>query len=398
MTEAPRERPRLLYISAVEPASGADVLSLDSRITVGVLSRDFDISLAVAGPVQTAALNQLRIDLGPVRVTGGFDRSGADRPEPGLRRLMREVWDTDSVCARLQATLQRSAAQYDFVLIDSLLAWPYRPAGLKAPVGYVLRQWYSDPEHESGFLTGWRNKGLRDYERAAMTSADHVFAQTDIASRLSEWGVSMRSLKAALSQPDSARPILTDVDFNLTARRLGYRGYLGDSRNLASLYWFLDNVWALAGSTLPDTEFHIVGTAPPRELREKLVRYDNIKLHWSSDDAQLLSLHCRVMVEPLLFEDHVDAKLVNAMARGIPTVTTQRAIERSHCRLHSGLVAAARREDMVVAIKRLLSDSVVWNNAARESTALARQQLPVFELAHAVRRAFGGRQRRSGNA
>ena len=101
------------------------------------------------------------------------------------------------------------------------------------------------------------------------------------------------------------------------------------------------------------------------------------------------------MIEPLLFEDHVDAKLVNAMARGIPTVTTRHAMRRSHFRMRSGVVVADSREEMVVAINRMMSDSVFWKRAAREGMAAAREQLPRFELAHCIRRELNRYHRHS---
>jgi len=54
--------------------------------------------------------------------------------------------------------------------------------------------------------------------------------------------------------------------------------------------------------------------------------------------------------------------------------------------MRSGVVVADSREDMVVAINRLMSDSVFWKQAAREGMVAAREQLPRFELAHCIRR------------
>lgn len=388
MSGGVRQRPRLLYISAADINAGDDILPLESRISIGVLSRDFDVSLAVAGPVGTVALNRLRLSLGPMRVTGAFESSRADRPaDKGLRRAMKEAFDTDVVSARLQATIQRVASEVDFVVVDSLLAWPYRPVGVKGPTAFVARETQAMMSgSRRGFLSNLRGRGMADYEKAALSSADMVFAAPELAASLSEWGIPMRSLQVSFNKPDSASPTLAEVDYSLTARRIGYMGYLADPRNIASLNWFLDNVWSVAAPALPDVEFHIVGKAPSRELREKMVRYPNIKLHWSSDDQQLLAQRCRVVVEPLLFEDHVDAKLINAMARGIPTVTTRHAMKRCHCSMQEGIIATDSREGMALAINRLLSDPAVWKNAARTSAALAREQLPAFELAHCMRR------------
>jgi len=379
--------PQLLYICAAMPDAGEDIISLESRVNIGILSRDFDVSLAVVGPVTTVGLNRLRVDLGPSRVTGGFEASNADRPaEKDLSPYVASVLGSDIINARLQTTIQRKAHDFDLVVVDSLLAWPYRPVGTKAPVALVAQSLASRSFKHAGLLGGVSDRKFREYEINVLSSADMVFAPLELARELSEAGVPMRVLQYSFSKSDVATPTLGDVDFNLTSKRIGYVGYLGDRDNIASLNWFLDEVWSVADKTMPDVEFHIIGKAPSRDLRERMAGLERVKLHWSSDDQLLFDQRCRVVIEPLLYEHHVDAKLVNAMARGIPTVTTLHALRRSHFRLRAGLTCAESREGMVLAINRLMSDPMAWKAAANDAKALVREQLPAFELAHCIRR------------
>ena len=44
-------------------------------------------------------------------------------------------------------------------------------------------------------------------------------------------------------------------------------------------------------------------------------------------------LGCRAVIEPLMFEQHVDTKLVNAMSQGPPVITTQEGMRRAHAEL-----------------------------------------------------------------
>ena len=128
----------LLYISAVQSQSGDGVLSLQSRINIGVLSRDFEVSLAVVGPVTVEGLHRLRVDLGPARVTGGFETSSADRDcEKGLRKLMKARFGDTKLNARLQTTIQRNAEAFDAIVVDGLLSWPYRPVGTDVPLAFI---------------------------------------------------------------------------------------------------------------------------------------------------------------------------------------------------------------------------------------------------------------------
>lgn len=384
---------RVLYITAVQPQSGEGVVSLQSRINIGVLSRDFDVSVAVAGPVTVEGLHRLRVDLGPSRVTGGFEKSSADREcEKGLRKSAKERLGSTLLCARLQTTIQRNAGAFDVVVIDSLVAWPYRPVDAGIPVAFIP----CGQEHVD-LQSGKSEQSSSDiddpYVIDICNQADMVLIRPELGSLLSERGVSMRRLQYSFSHPTGARPTLAEVDFNLTDTKVGFTGYLADPGNLASLNWFLEEIWPVLQQVIPGIEFHIVGAAPSRDLHDKLAKLSGVTLHWSTDDRQLLDERCRVVVEPLLFENHVDAKLVNTMARGIPAVTTRHALRRAHFKMRSGVVLADSREDMVVAIKRLMSHPAVWKQAAREGMAAAREQLPRFELAHCLRRELRRLQR-----
>ena len=65
---------KLLYITSVDTQQDNATLRVPTQALVSALSRDFEISLAVVGPVSQTALNELRVKLGITRVTGGFER------------------------------------------------------------------------------------------------------------------------------------------------------------------------------------------------------------------------------------------------------------------------------------------------------------------------------------
>ena len=172
---------------------------------------------------------------------------------------------------------------------------------------------------------------------------------------------------------------------------MGYVGYLGDDRNLASLEWLLREVWAPAQRTLADIELHLVGAAPPSPLRELAAASNNVYLH-SGSRQQLELMGCRAVIEPLLFEQHVDTKVVKAMTHGLPVITTQTALQRAHADTGEGVLVAGGPEQMSVLLHQLMADRELWQlhaSAARRTAAL---QLADFEVAHDLRRAILKRQ------
>ena len=124
---------KLLYITAVQPQRDKPALTEASRSVISILARDFEISLAVAGPASTADLNSLRADLGVIRVAGGFERGDGDSPvDPELKSLLEGRGVSPVVNAQLKAAIQRRAAVFQSVVVDSLDAIPYLPLGFQA--------------------------------------------------------------------------------------------------------------------------------------------------------------------------------------------------------------------------------------------------------------------------
>ena len=134
-------RPQVLYLTTFDQLAGAAGLSRETRIVVGVLARDFDLSLAIAGPIDHQELQKLRDHFASVRAAGGFPASSADQPAvAGLRGLAKARLGTDIVNARLQAAIQRRAEGFEAVVIDDLLATPYLPARQNGPVYYLAHR------------------------------------------------------------------------------------------------------------------------------------------------------------------------------------------------------------------------------------------------------------------
>ena len=136
---------KLLYITAVQPQRDKPALTEATRSVISILARDFEISLAVAGPASTADLNSLRADLGVIRVAGGFERGDGDSPvDPELKSLLEGRGVSPVVNAQLKAAIQRRAAVFQSVVVDSLDAIPYLPLGISGRTVFFAQRIESD--------------------------------------------------------------------------------------------------------------------------------------------------------------------------------------------------------------------------------------------------------------
>ena len=112
-------RPQVLYLTAADRLTGTAGLSRETRLVVGVLARDMDLSLGIAGPIDHQSLQTLRDHFASLRAAGGFPASSADQPvDRALRKLSIERLGSEIVNARLQAAIQRRSNTFDAVVID----------------------------------------------------------------------------------------------------------------------------------------------------------------------------------------------------------------------------------------------------------------------------------------
>jgi hypothetical protein len=293
------------------------------------------------------------------------------------------------VNARLQAAIQRRATTFDAVVLDALLATAYLPAGQSCPTYYLGHR--CESQAEAGRWWHWlrqrEQRALKQCEKAALQSVTAIFAKPAVASELLAEGLPLSQLNPSFGQFRQEIAMGEPMKRQETHQRVGYAGYLGDERNLASLEWLLREVWTPAHRTLAGTELHLVGTAPPSPLRELAAANNNVYLH-SGGREQLRHLGCRAVIEPLIHEQHVDTKLVNAMSHGLPVITTQDGLGRAHAELGEGVLVAAGPEQMSMTVHQLMNDEALWQLHASAAVRTAALQLPDFEVAHDLRRAL----------
>ena len=384
--------PKLIYITAVQTVRGKSALTEATRSVVSLLSRDFEVSLAVTGAAANADLTALSADLGVINAVGGFEQGEGDTPvEPELKALLESRGVPPLVNAELKTAIQLGAADVAAVIIDSIDALPYLPRGVSGRTVFFLQRIESEsPELARGFLGTRRVKRLREYEFGNLSRCDRVFATTEFSRDLLAAGVPMDKLVDESTPASSARPTTVVSGLTATRMRIGYAGYLGDANNVNSLLWFLDNVWSGIRDAVPGLEFHVRGLDAGDDLITDLDSRNDVFLHRDSNDVRITELGIRAMVEPLLNEAHVEAKLVNAMVRGIPIATTREAISKARLELGDSVSIADSPTDMVLNLRRILSEATLWQALSDRSLKMGSDLLAYHEVAHAMRRYLSG--------
>ncbi len=135
--------------------------------------------------------------------------------------------------------------------------------------------------------------------------------------------------------------------------------------------WFVNDILKLIRAAVPAAELHIVGSNPTARVRA--LAGEGIRLAADVSDAELAGFYAeaRVAAVPLRFGAGVKLKVVEALAAGLPLVTTPVGAEG--CDGLGGVIpVTASPPDFAAAVLRLLTDDAAWRAASAAQIAYAR--------------------------
>jgi len=213
---------------------------------------------------------------------------------------------------------------------------------------------------------------VRGYESKVCNAADIVYAApADIAAMRPFCNADVRWAETAHLGDDS-QLALDPMNWAATEDRLVYVGFLGWEANVLGLLWFLEEVWPKVKAKHPTFRLDIVGKNPDDRLKAAVARAADVELLGFVADLEDVYPRSRLCTAPLTFGSGMKVKVLNAMARGIPVVTTPTGAESIEARHREHLMVCPTADDMASDIGDLLTDEVLWNRLAEQSRELIR--------------------------
>ena len=234
-------------------------------------------------------------------------------------------------------------------------------------------------------------KRVRNYERANLPRFDRVLAVSEEDREvLIRLGAAEDRVAVLPNVPDPALLELPPLQFSSPPDVL-YFGTLSWEPNAQGLQWFLKAVLPGLKRELPGIRLIVAGGDPPRRLRDAVRREDMVELMAAGDSVDGVYRRARAFVEPVQGGGGTKLKVLSALARGLPVVTTSAgaagidAVDGEH------LLIRDTPEGIVSALKSLLTDESLWRrlseNGRRLIAAKYRPQVayqPLSELLAAV--------------
>jgi glycosyltransferase involved in cell wall biosynthesis len=271
---------------------------------------------------------------------------------------------------------------YDVIFVDHYLMFQYVPLNYQGRV--IVHQHNAEFVMWSGLARQTINPlkklllkieafRIKNYEVRMCNQANVVLAAPNDRDALSTAGAQISKFIDTYHLGDEDNLNLPSINFGDTALRVLFIGTLTWEANSHGLLWFLNQSWPLIKKRVPSVRLTIAGVCTD-SLKKRLLRLEpDAQLLNFVDDLEPLYKSHRVFVAPLRFGSGIKVKVVNALYRGMPTVTTEEGAagllvkNREHLFIEQSAVGFAN------SVILLLKDRSLWQKFSNKSRLLMRE-------------------------
>ncbi len=274
--------------------------------------------------------------------------------------------------------------QYDLVISDHYEVFQYIPVDYKGKVilhehnaYYLMFERYADdPNHGlvKRLISYYESLRVKDTEKQACQRADLVFASPNDIDTLVSIGIDQNKCHYTYHLGNDEQLGLPSLQFEHSQQSLLYVGSLSWEANVDGLLWFIDGIWPELIKKNPILKLNIVGKNPDKRLIEAIKPYQGIKLAGFVDDLEPYFQQHRVFIAPLRFGAGMKVKVLNAMCRGIPTVTTSVGSEGMDVINNIHLSIADDAQTMTDSINNLLVNQSDWELMEQNSRRIIKEK------------------------
>jgi glycosyltransferase involved in cell wall biosynthesis len=158
---------------------------------------------------------------------------------------------------------------------------------------------------------------VENKEREYLNLCDQVYTFSEKDKRiLVEMGVTspIDTFSPALELPQEATTVKENTDCLFV-------GAMDRPENYEGVRWFISEVWDKIRNEIPDAKFIVAGSKPPEWL--KTLNRNDIVITGFVEDLDVYYKRAAVFIAPLLSGAGVKFKIVQALAYGLPVVTTE---------------------------------------------------------------------------
>lgn len=316
-------------------------------------------------------------------VTVDRPRSAKGLVHSHLKSLTLNEWRNHSTA--MEQLVRQHIEGQDLVLIDHYEMHQFVPQPCALPVvlhthnaEYVM--WQRFAELTTSFikrsLLANEAKRIQKAEAKACTNTRLVWAApADIeALKASSSRAAATLYKSTYHLGNDELLELPALEFHKAHKALLFFGSLSWQANTDAIEWFVTEIWPTVAALEPEAVFYIVGKQPPLSLRKLAKNYDRIVFTGFVEDLDTYFTKCRVFVNPVRFGSGIKVKMLDALYRGMPTVSSAIGAESLALETGTHYLEAHTPSEWAQAIGTLLNEETVWQHISVQARNIAQKE------------------------
>ncbi|MDX2246613.1 MAG: glycosyltransferase [Bacteroidia bacterium] len=273
--------------------------------------------------------------------------------------------------------------EFDYVFVDHYEMFQYIPEKIKAKTimhehnaEFVMWKRYSEVSTNplKKLITALESRRIQKYEKQYCSRASMVLANPNDQVILNDLTNNVGRIEQIVPCGEDFMLDWADLQWDNTEESLLYIGSLTWEANADGLIWFLNEGWEKLKAKRPNVKFYIVGGNPDPRIKDLAAKHKDIILTGFVDDLEDYYAKCRVFITPLRFGSGVKLKVMNAMFRGIPVVTTPIGSEGMAVENGVHLYHTHNMDEFVGDCADLLVNRPLWEKFRDKSRELTRSQ------------------------
>jgi glycosyltransferase involved in cell wall biosynthesis len=306
-------------------------------------------------------------------------------PKPSVKRMVNRMFspmppdffylDTDEMRKTIGRMIERS--HYDLVIAEFTVMGhflhhnPWLP-----PVRRIVsvHSCYTTMLQNSIDINRWSPSNLwkemllprlKRFEFDIYRSADHILALTPQERQ--------NLLKHAPDLKTTTIPYGIDLDEfdgdpdHETDESILITGYFRHLPNQDAVSWFCNEVWPLVRKLHPKLKLYIVGRQPPAYFRDLARKHPGIIVTGEVEDLRPYLSKARIYICPMRLGSGLRGKILQAIAQGLPVVSTTHAAEGIPAQTGHNMMLADTPAIMANSIDLLLNEPELRKRLARNA-------------------------------
>lgn len=216
-------------------------------------------------------------------------------------------------------------------------------------------------QRDAQLLKKYEGRIVRDFDAVLAVSDDDRAALTEAAGQERDMivipiAVDVDSLPVTPRAPD--------------AQQMTHIGTMYWPPNIDGMLWFLREIYPLVRAEKPASGLDVIGARPPQELTGLQSQVAGLNVAGYVADVSPYLARCGVFIVTLRAGGGMRVKILEALARGLPVVTTTLGCEGIAVKDGEHLLIADSPADFARAVVRVLSDPALSDRLSRNGRRL----------------------------